>query len=47
MYDHQINNLTNDELVRFALNSRPEDNLVRELAERLDVSIPIHNDEDD
>jgi hypothetical protein len=36
MNDSQIRNLTDDELIRFALNSRPADNLVRELAERLE-----------
>jgi hypothetical protein len=36
MNDHEIRNLTDDELIRFASNSRPDDNLVRELADRLD-----------
>ena len=36
MDDVTIRNLTDSELIHYALNSRPEDNLVMELANRLD-----------
>lgn len=45
MDDVSIRNLTDDELVHYALNSRYEDNLVRELAERLSRAEPHYEEE--